>query len=371
MRGLSIIQNNASGYNNIIDEYCYRIDEHHIRYALMDLENPVFEPKDYPDFVLVQKKAFSLNYRDLALSVIIQKQLDAADVKERLNYAIGSDFSGIVVDKGVNVDCFDIGDKVIPNSNYPYSEYPNILPGIPTNQGSKEYEILHKSKLLKIPDLMTFQEGAAFTIGFQTVYSMIDRLEIIKNGRVLIMAGTSNTSLFAINSLCKYSDVDIVVVVRSQDGKDRITQLGLNIKRIIVSSGEEKSLLDNKEINSYINEKGGFQYVIDPFMDANLIKVMPAMAMFGKYISCGISNQFNGDFITKLPAVIFGIIIMKNISIIGNCLGSTEHLANALDDFSLGKIQVPIKETTDIDISSFINKSFSKRDGIGKVVFNY
>lgn len=371
MRGLSILQNRTQKVSNIKEEYQFLINDMNIRYGLVELESPNFNSSEHSDFVLVQKMAFSLNYRDLALAIMIQKQLDSANPKEGLNYAIGSDFSGVIVDKGKNVENFEIGDRVIPNSNYPYSEYPNILPGIPTNQGSKEFEILHKSKLAKIPDEMSFVEGAAFTIGFQTVYSMIDRLNIEHGAKVLITAGTSNTSLFAINTLLNQGNRNIVVLVRSDIAKQRIAEMGWDIKCIVVNPDTEKSLMENREINSCVNNTGGFQYVIDPFIDSNLVKVIPSIAMNGKYITCGISDQFNGDSRLNLPPLLFGILIMKNVSIIGNCLGTSQHLYAAIKDFSLNKLQVPIKAVLNTDLGSFIEKSFTKVDGIGKVVFHY
>lgn len=95
-----------------------------------------------------------------------------------------------------------------------------------------------------------------------------------------------------------------------------------------------------------------------------------------QYISCGIYSQ-SYDKIEKTlsvkPANLIGQMIVKNINFIGNCLGSSENLQEGLKEIISYKNKVIIDSVFDDkdSIRNFIEKSFSKKDRFGKVVYLY
>lgn len=149
------------------------------------------------DYVLVKVLAFLCNHRDKSL-ILKASQKMTGDLKFSsvpISF-FGSDFVAEVISVGSNVENFEIGNRVIPNCAYPYSYYEGVASGVVTNEASKGWLRLHKSKIMKIPNSMSLELAAGYTIGAQTSTSMIRRINIKKGDKVLVTAGRSNTSLF-------------------------------------------------------------------------------------------------------------------------------------------------------------------------------
>lgn len=343
-----------------------KINGQTIHYSLIDVNEPIFNPQDQKNAVLVQKKAFSCNYRELANILFSYNKIVNSDNIQY--YSIGSEFSGVVVDIGDNVKNVSIGDRVIPNGEYPHTINLNTRPGLPTNHASAEFEIFDSYKLIAIPDAMSDEVAAAFTIGAQTTYSMVEKLDVRAGCRVLITGISSNTSLFTINAL-QDKGVEICGIARNRNHVDRLASLG--VKNIFIINGNEATLLEIPEIMEYIIKNGKFDFIIDPFADYYFFKVIDLMNICGKYISCGISNQFSQQKTEINSNDIFAKIIMGNLSIFGNCLGTTKNLQTAIFDHSNKKLNVVLDSVIEKDICLFFEKSFISKLRFGKVVFKY
>lgn len=346
--------------------YQSQINGESFYYSLIDIDSPKFDSQKHRNAVLVQKKAFSCNYREQAFILKAYKKIESSN--EIQYYSIGSEFSGIIVEIGDNVKNLVIGDKVIPNGEYPYTKNPNTRPGLPTNHASTEFEIIDCEKLVTIPDTMPYEVGAAFTIGAQTSYSMIKRLNIRSEMKILITGMTSNTSLFSLNAL-RNKGATICGIVRNTNHISQLNNLGVD--KIFTINGDETSLLDVPEIMNFIISNGKFDIIIDPFADYYFLKVIDLMDIGGKYISCGISNQFFEEKVEINLNEIFGKIIVGNLSIIGNCLGSTENLKDAISDYTNNYLTVILDCIIENNIQSFFEESFTSKSRLGKVVFKY
>jgi NADPH:quinone reductase-like Zn-dependent oxidoreductase len=371
MRSISVTQSEALVPNEKIVKFISKLDGYPISYGLIEMDAPIFDSEVKENFVLVQKKAISLNYRDKALVMMVQYQLNALQPDPNKFYPIGSEFSGVVIKIGKSVKSLFVGDRVIGNYSYPESGDKNLTGGVASNSCSKEFEIFHEKKLFKIPDSMSFEVAAAFTIGAQTSYSMIDKLSIEPNTSILVTAGNSNTSLFTIQSLNHKEGLRICVLVRSEQAKEDLHNLGLKFDAVFVVDDTENNFILNSEIKDYTSTNGLFDYVIDPFIDYNLTRVISVMSMNSKYVSCGISQQIGKEKPVNITPLNLATIIMKNITIIGNCLGSTEHLEKALLDYEKGKLKVHLHKTIENDVKLFFEESFCNKRKLGKVIFNY
>jgi NADPH:quinone reductase-like Zn-dependent oxidoreductase len=324
---------------------------------LIQVEPPSFDPQLLPDQVLVKVKAFSCNFRDKALMIM------AAQSSKSGYYIFGSEFVGEVMAVGSLVSTLQPGDRVIPNGSWPVSADAQ-LGGLPTNHGAKEYQLFRPGQLLKIPPQMSDEDAAAFTIGAQTTYSMIRRLDIPEGAHVLVTAAKSNTSLFAIQALQK-RNVEIYALSTSSFAADRLTALG--VKQVFVIDPAY-------DLQPQIGRT--FTYIIDPFYDIYLPLLITVMDWGAKYTTCGFYAQAQKSAITpEMAEVMFGIlsvVMIKNIQIIGNCLGTTEDLLQALDDYAAGNFRPVIDSTFgNNDVAAFLDRTYNAPDRFGKVVFMY
>lgn len=356
----------------------FDLNSHLLTCGLISCDDLKFNSSDpnNADKVLIRKKAFSCNYRDKALAVDAQKKIeDFALFNKAKYYTLGSEFVGEVVAIGNNVENFEIGDHVIGNGSYPDSDYPGVRPGLPTNNASMEFQSFHFSKLVKVPKSMPLEVAASFPIGGQTVYSMIRRLSLKAKEIVLVTSATSNTSLFAISAL-KQQDVRVCAVTTRGEYVQRLKDQGA--EDVFVIDRKTKSLAESNQVQEYIKQNGPFNAVIDPFFDVYLSKVIDVIAIGGRYITCGLYDQPHiasksviDTFSTDLVYVMKHVML-KNISILGNCIGVTTDLEKAIEDYTAGELDIVIDSIYEKEnVAAFFNRSFNSPDRFGKVVYKY
>lgn len=347
------------------------LDQVPITCGIIETPDPEFR-KDDPknEFsVLVRIRAFSLNYRD-------KNRIFMMAVKGSENgfYVVGSEFVAEVLDVGPGVTGLAPGDRVIGNNSYPSSGWDGLAPGVPTNHASKEVQLFHQAKLIKIPTSMPDDVAASFSIGAQTTYSMIRRLEMFDGANVLVTSGKSNTSLFAINAL-KNHTVNVYVTSSSDRFACELEQRG--VKQIFVVPPECRNFVEHSEIAEKVMPSGGFHFVIDPYFDLHLSRVLDAMAIGAKYITCGLYDQYLT--LIQQPALPkYGTgrelmtAMLKNLQITGNCIGLTSDLQKAIGDFDAGALDVIVDSVfSGSQITEFLDRTYNSKDRFGKVVYRY
>lgn len=370
MKELVIYHPDAFNDRQVLSDYSYTIHGEPVHCALVEAPPPSFNAAVHKNHVLVQKKAFSCNYRDIGVMLLVKKKMNEHHSFRSVPYAFGSEFSGIVAEVGVNVKHLLPGDRVIGDGNYPISSNPSVVVGLPTNQASKEFEVLNAHKLVKMPGNMTYEVGAGFTVGAQTVYAMINRLNLKAGQKVLLTAATSNTSLFAIYAL-QHTGVKIYCLVRNETSKRQLLDLQKNIEDIFVAPDATINYAALPVIKTHVASSGLFDAIIDPFSDSNLYRLIDLLNVQGKYITCGISNQYSSATKDIHLNELFGKMVLKNITIMGNCLGNTSDLIQAMEDYTNGKLEIPIASVIEGDVKQFFEETFLEKRKLGKVIFKY
>ncbi|GAA6615661.1 zinc-binding alcohol dehydrogenase family protein [Scytonema sp. NUACC26] len=320
--------------------------------------------------VLVRKIAFSYNYRDKNL-------IFTTAIKAALNrfYVVGSEFVGEVIDIGSDVTDFQIGDKVIGNNHYPNSGIEGVPGGLPSNNSSTEYQVFHQIKLIKVPPQIPDEVAATISIGGQTTYSMLRKLSLTEGSNVLVTSANSNTSLFAINALNKHK-VNIYATTTSMRFEKELKEMG--VKRLIQIEPNSENWVADELAEEIVKEKGSFDCIIDPFFDIHIGKLIPLLASGGRYITCGFYDQYSSligkefQYRGLTTSEIFVTMMLKNIQIIGNCIGKTEDLQNAIQDYASGSLNVVIDSVfSGKQVGEFFERTYNAKDRFGKVVYRY
>lgn len=336
-----------------------------------DTQDTGFDPSvsENANRVLVRKRGFSVNYRDRAL--ILAAVLRAPGTF----YPIGSDFVGDVIAAGPAVKGLSIGDRVIGDAAYPDSGVPGVRPGVPVNSASKELQIFHEAKLARIPEAMTDDVAACFTIGAQTSFSMVRRTNPGPSDRILVTGGSSNTSLFVIHALGERARFAWVTTTSARYA-EKLRALG--VAGVILLDRGGTRLSDHPTIRQMCADTGGFTVVIDPFFDLYLAAAVDVMAVGGRYITCGLMDQHTGFGVGQPapasvgPLITMTQIMLKNLQILGNCIGTTRDLQAAIDAHAAGTFPVLIDGVYGgDDAAGFLDRSYNAADRFGKVVFRY
>lgn len=337
--------------------------------GVVDITKPSFDIKNpqNDDFVLIHVDAFSCNYRDKALIVKAAIKMNSKDTSARPVNFFGSDFVGTITEIGAGVTDLKIGMRVIPNCYYPYKEYEGVATGVVTNEASKGWLKLHKSKVLAIPDYMNDYVAASFSIGAQTSSSMIRRCNIKSTDKILVTSSRSNTSMFIIKSLLT-EGYDVTALTTTDWSKEELDFV-FPAKVIKI----ERGLKSWEEI-----DLGKFDVIFDPFYDLNLLNCIPHLNFNGRYITCGFKNQ-HSSFEEKMDDVRsnkFNLLMLQaminNLYIIGNCIGTTEDLRLAISKYNPNNNPIQIAKIVDVyHGAEFLDSTYNMQSRFGKVVMTY
>lgn len=330
--------------------------------GMVELKQPDFDMED-PDnrnYVLLRVNAFSCNYRDK--SHLLENYI-RAEKYDRLYVPFGSEFSATVVAVGAEVSEFKVGDRVMSNSAYPESGEPGVLPGVATNFASLGWLRLHRKKLIKIPESLNDTEAASFSLGAQTASSMIRRSGILVDGGTpLVFSGRSATSLFITQQLVAYGFHPICLSTSNWDDVEK----------------QKIHPVQVETLNWIEQEKIKITHVFDPFFDMNIGQAVDCLSVGGTYVTCGLRDQhqlLSCNTPKDAEAVVRNAIvksIVKNVSIIGNCLGTTEDLNKAIKLQKESDFKPIIDGVYDtMQGADFVKRSFFDFRRFGKCVLVY
>lgn len=349
-----------------------------VSFGLLEVPPPRFDPDDprLRPYVLVRVRAFSCNFRDLG---VIFKALQLGG--DNSFHAVGSEFVAEVVAAGADVTDLAVGERVIGNNCYLGEgvECDGAPGGLPTNEGSKEYLILHRQKVCRIPEKMPDAVAAAFSVGYQTVYAIVRKLDIREGARVLVTSARSNTSLFAINAL-RARGARIFAATSSTSHAGAFEGMGVEELIEVDLSPRESSARGNafERLGRVSGRVGGFDCVIDPFFDLHLPLALNFLRPAGKYATCGLAStadELAGNRVAlPMPSLREVMLrsIMMNYQLIPSCLGATEDLRAALRDYEAGVVDVPVDSVhRGGEVGAFFRRTYCDPERFGKVVYEY
>lgn len=349
------------------------IDGMTVRGAIVETPEPAFDPADPAQarHVLVRVDAFSCNFRDKGFMLRLQQA-----PADRF-FVIGSEFCGTVLEVGSGVRSLRPGDRVIAQNHYTgyLRDEEGVPEGLPTNQGSKELQVFHEGKLARIPEEMGAEAGAAFSIGAQTTYGMMRRVDPRPGETVLVTSATSNTSLFVLAALMGRG-VRVIATTTSRGFDDPLRALGA--ERIVhLGRGEGEGFAHSAELAEVLAEAGGADCVFDPYFDLHLERAVELMAPFGRYVTCGVLAQ--NPTIAREAGIrpmnaehILSRMLLRNLTVAGNCIGVREDLVRAIEDHAAGRLACVVDSVFGGDQAApFLERTFNDRERFGKVVFRY
>lgn len=338
-----------------------------ILFGTVELEQPFFDTEDpkNSEYVLVRVTAFSCNYRDKALLVENYNSIKGSD---RLFVPFGSEFSATIVAVGRDVHEFKNGESVMSDCSYPDSGKQGVLPGVATNFASLGWLRLHKKKIVKVPKSLSDREAACFSLGSQTASGMIRRSGILENGgNPLVLSARSSTSLFIIQQLLSYGITPLCLTTSEWSDEE---------KQIIYPSRVELlSDAMNRVSSDIVKEE--ITHVFDPFFDMNIGYALYYLQTGGTYVTCGLRDQhpqLSKDTPNDAEPVVRGAIemsIIKNASILGNCLGLKEDLEQAIQLQNRTEMGIIMDQEYQLEKGvDFVQRSFFDSSRFGKCVLN-
>ena len=193
--------------------------------VLLYEEIPDAEPG--PGEVLVSLRAAGLNHLD----IWVRKGLPSVP-KPRI---LGADGAGVVAALGDGVDGFAIGERVVLNPGVPHDGRISVV-GEHSDGTYCELKALPAAQLYELDDSLSFEEGAAFPLTFETAYRMLVTKASLHEGEWVLIWGIGGGVALAAFEICRALGARTIVTSSSREKLDRALELGADA---VVSHTEE------------------------------------------------------------------------------------------------------------------------------------
>ena len=226
--------------------------------------SPIPEPGD--NEVVVKVNAVGLNRAEL---LFMHGQYIASP---EFPSALGLEASGTIHKAGANITDFNVNESVCLIPNIMLNKYGFI----------SEYAVAPIEAVIHKPDLLTYNEAAAFWTAFGSAYAGLvlrGGLQRDTNKTVLITAASSSVGVAAIQ-MAKYLGAKIIATTRTSAKKDFLIAQGADY----VIATQEEDLVD--EVKKITKERG-FDLALDPIAGSMMSPLAEAAAPESRIVIYG------------------------------------------------------------------------------------
>jgi len=263
--------------------------------------------------IRIQVHAASLNYRDLLIA-LGQVPTRVRDI--RLPLVPLSDCSGEVIEVGSAVDRFQIGDRVASAQMPDWTSGPfNPDNGRAALGGTVDgvlarYFQGNQRGFVRIPDALSFEEGATLPTAALTAWNALFELGDLKPGQTVLVQGSGGVSTFALQ-FALAAGARVFAITGSQAKVDRLERLGA--EHVICYEREPEW----SRVALEVTGGAGVDHVMETGGAGTIDESIKAAAMGGSISLVGLLTGAGGR-LDMLP------ILTKTLRIQGVRVGSVE-----------------------------------------------
>lgn len=302
----------------------------------------VTSPEAKGSGVKIRVKAAGLNFPD---TLIIEGKYQ---LKPNMPFSPGGEMAGEVMEVGEKVTRFKPGDRVM---------------GLTGFGAFAEEIVAAEANLLPVPDGMSDEEAAAFTMVYGTSYHALKQRANIQPGETLLVLGASGGVGLATVELGKAMGAHVIAAASSAEKLAIAKKAGADE---LINYSEEPL----KETVKKLTNNKGVDVIYDPVGGDFTEQALRAMAWNGRHLVIGFAA---GD-IPKVPA---NLTLLKGCALIGVFWGnftrmepdvSAQNMMDLLKLYGEGKIKPKISETFAFEDYVGALNALTGRKATGKVV---
>ena len=301
----------------------------------------VDEPKaEGPLDVIVMIGASGLCRTDLHLKDGDFKEIHEAEGVE-LPYTLGHESAGWVHEVGPAVTNVQVGDAVVVHplitcglcrpcrAGDDMHCVEGVFPGLFVDGGHADFLKTHARSVIKLPDGVQPKDIAAHADAGLTAYHAVKKAaDILYPGTRVVVIGAGGLGHIAVQCLKALTPAEVVVVDRLEPALELARDIG----------ADHTVLADGNEVNTVTELTDGYgaEAVIDIVAEQGVEKVAPQMVRdAGTYYVVGYGGAL--DIPTQE-------IILREISIVGNLVGTYNDLAELMTLAGQGKVTLHTSE---------------------------
>ncbi len=225
-------------------------------------------PEPGEDEVLVEVKAIGVNPVDTYIRAGIYPLLP------ELPYVPGKDVSGVVIKVGDNVKKWQEGDRVYSSGT--------------VSGGYAEFAVCHHSQVFTLPELMSFNQGAALGVpGAAAWRALFTRARAQKGEKVLIHGASGSVGNIAIQ-LALSTGLEVHGTAGSEKGLATLNTIGAHT----VFTHTDSDYLDH--IQTHMGE-GNYDIILEMLANVNLVYDLEMLGPRGRVVIIGSRGEITID----------------------------------------------------------------------------
>ncbi|OLS16853.1 MAG: Alcohol dehydrogenase [Candidatus Heimdallarchaeota archaeon LC_2] len=314
--------------------------------------------------VKIGVKAFALNRLD------IFTRNGHPSLKLPLPHVGASDYSGIIIEVGENVENFKIGDRVLVNAGLSCKVCTSCLSGENSEcdkfsmigehhwGGAAEYAQVPITNVLKIPDFIEFVDAAASSLTTLTAYRMLHTRAKIKNDELILIIGASGGVGTMGIQIAKLSNATIIAITSTDEKLEKLQKLGVDH---VINYREFPNW--SKEVYNLSKSMGrkGVDIVLDSVGEAVFEQAIRSLRKGGRYVTCGATSGTSGR-------INLALLFWKQLTIMGSTMASDSEFKDALQLLFDNKIKPVIDKVYNFEEIKDAHDRLESGNHFGKIV---
>jgi NADPH:quinone reductase-like Zn-dependent oxidoreductase len=308
---------------------------------LEDVPDPVPKPGE----VLVRLRASSLNHLD----VWVRKGLPSVP-KPRI---LGADGAGVVAALGEGVEGFTVGDRVVVNPGIPHDGRITVI-GEHTDGTYCELKALPAGQLYPLADGLSFEEGAAFPLTFETAHRMLVTKAAVREGEWVLIWGIGGGVALAAFEIARAHGARVIVTSSSAEKLERARALGAEVAVDHATDDVVQAVKD-------ATGGGGADIVVETVGEATWERSLAAAAQEGRIVVCGATSGHSP------PARLYRLW-WKQLVVYGSTMGMPSDFEGAYELIRSGRARIHVDSVFALSEAPAAHERLESGAQFGKVV---
>ena len=303
------------------------------------------DPAPGPGEVLVSLRAAGLNHLD----VWVRKGLPSVP-KPRI---LGADGAGVVAGLGDGVTGIAVGERVVINPGIAHDGRITVI-GEHTDGTHCELIAVPATQLYPLAESLSFEEGAAFALVFETAYRMLVTKAALREGEWVLVWGIGGGVALAAFELARALGARTIVTSSSHEKLERARELGADVA---VSHAEE----DVVEAARKATGGAGADVVVETVGEATWERTLAAASRGGRVVVCGATSGHGP------PARLYRLW-WKELVVYGSTMGLPSEFEAAYELIREGRARIHVDTVFPLAEAAKAHERLESGAQFGKVV---
>jgi len=266
---------------------------------------------------------------------------------------IGADGAGVVAALGRGVDGFRPGDRVVVNPGVPEDGRITVI-GEHTEGTYCELKALPAAQLYPLDDALSFEEGAAFPLTFETAYRMLVTKAALREGEWVLIWGIGGGVALAAFEICRALGARTITTSSHAEKLGRARALGADV---VVNHCEDDVVQAVRDATG----GRGADVVVETVGEATWERSLAAAGGDGRIVICGATSGHSP------PARLYRLW-WKQLVVYGSTMGMPSDFEGAYELIRSGRARVHVDTVFPLAEAAKAHERLEAGVQFGKVV---